>query len=92
MNDGRACFCAYKLDLAKVYNKVDWGFLRGMLYALGFSGVWIKWIMACVTSIKYVVHFNGPLLDSFAQTRGIWKGGPLLLYLFYWSLMTFLYC
>lgn len=29
-------FCAYKLDLAKAYDRVDWDFLRGALTKVGF--------------------------------------------------------
>jgi hypothetical protein len=41
-------FCAYKLDLSKAYDRVDWFFLEGVLRKLGFDDRWIKWIMACV--------------------------------------------
>ena len=30
-------FCAYKLDLSKAYDRVDWVFLEQMLYKLGFG-------------------------------------------------------
>ena len=35
--DGRGEFCAYKLDLAKAYDRVDWKFLESMLCAYGFA-------------------------------------------------------
>ena len=34
--------CAYKLDLAKAYDKVDWDFLEGALEKLGFHARWIS--------------------------------------------------
>jgi hypothetical protein len=55
-------FCAYKLDLSKAYDRVDWDFLKKVMQKLGFSHRWIDWIMSCVTSVRYQVKFNGTLL------------------------------
>ena len=35
LKDIRGEFCAYKLDFAKSYDRVDWMFLESMLGALG---------------------------------------------------------
>ena len=69
LKDERGEFCAYKLDLAKAYDRVDWQFLKCMLGALGFDPVWIKWIMTCVT--KFSVRLNGQQLDTFSPSRGL---------------------
>lgn len=55
--------CAYKLDLAKAYDRVDWHFLKGVLVKYRFSKKWISWVMVCVRSISYTVKFNGALLE-----------------------------
>jgi hypothetical protein len=34
-SDDRGNFCAYKLDLSKAYDRVDWGFLKKILLKLG---------------------------------------------------------
>jgi hypothetical protein len=47
-NPGKS-FCAYKLDLSKAYDRVDWVFLEQMMIKLGFSHCWVRWIMTCVT-------------------------------------------
>jgi hypothetical protein len=78
----RGKYCAYKLDLAKAYDGVDWTFLEGALRKLGFGERWIQWIMACVTSVRYAVRLNGCLLDSFQPTRGLRQGDSLSSYLF----------
>ncbi|XP_073353971.1 uncharacterized protein [Aegilops tauschii subsp. strangulata] len=38
--------CAYKLDLSKAYDRVDWEFLEKALAKWGFSQIWISRVMA----------------------------------------------
>ena len=78
----RSKFCAYKLDLAKAYDRVDWRFLEGAMANLGFHSKWIRWIMQCVTTVQYSVRLNGHALDTFTPTRGLSHGDPLSPYLF----------
>jgi hypothetical protein len=46
-------FCAYKLDLMKAYDRVDWNFLEIALRKLGFAEKFICWIMECVKTVSY---------------------------------------
>lgn len=70
-------FCAYKLDLAKAYDRVDWDFLESALIKLGFCSRWVKWIMTCVTSVRYSISFNGNQLEPFSPSHGLRQGDPL---------------
>jgi hypothetical protein len=55
---------ALKIDISKAYDRVDWGFMRGMLEKLGFAEKWIHWMMLCVSSINYSVLVNFEKVDS----------------------------
>jgi hypothetical protein len=81
-NGRRGDFCAYKLHLSKAYDRVDWGFLKQMMMKLGFHSKFIQWVMVCVTTVCYSVHFNGTVLSPFRPSRGFHQGDPLLPYLF----------
>ena len=75
--DERSQFCAYKLDLSKAYDRVDWGFLEKVLLKLGFQSQWVQRIMSCISSVCYTVRFNGVPSASFTPTRGLRQGDPL---------------
>ncbi|XP_037491506.1 uncharacterized protein LOC119369321 [Jatropha curcas] len=36
--------CALKIDIAKVYDLVNWDYLSDMITALGFDAIWLKWM------------------------------------------------
>ena len=81
-SDDRGNFCAYKLDLSKAYDRVDWGFLENILSKLGFQSEWVHRIMVCVTSVRYTIRFNGALSTPFSPSCGLRQGYPLSSYLF----------
>ncbi|PNX92542.1 ribonuclease H [Trifolium pratense] len=55
---GRRGELALKIDISKAYDKVDWGFLRGVLSRMGFCVQWIDWMMMCVSSVNYAMLMN----------------------------------
>ncbi|GAU45240.1 hypothetical protein TSUD_291240 [Trifolium subterraneum] len=79
---GRKSELALKIDISKACDKVDWGFLRGVLTSMGFGDRWIRWIMMCVSFLNYSVLMNYDKVGPIITGRGLRQGGPLSPYLF----------
>lgn len=73
---------AYKIDLEKSYDHVDWSYLKSCLQDLGFPPIIVKLILHCVTSSLLSILWNGTRMPPFSPTRGFHQGDPLSSYLF----------
>ncbi|GJZ49219.1 putative reverse transcriptase domain, reverse transcriptase zinc-binding domain protein [Tanacetum coccineum] len=51
--------CAFKVDIQKAYDTVDWVFLKEVLLAFGFHVRMVDWIMECVTTTSFSLSING---------------------------------
>ncbi|KAK3211831.1 hypothetical protein Dsin_016537 [Dipteronia sinensis] len=79
---GKKGSMAFKLDMSKAYDRVEWEFLKGMMYRLGFSEKWVKLVMNCVSTITFSFKLNGEIMGNIIPTRGLRQGVPLSRYLF----------
>ena len=50
---GRVGYMALKLDMSKAYDRVEWKFVGRMMMRMGFCPIFVRWIMACVSSVSY---------------------------------------
>ena len=79
---GKKGSLALKLDISKVYDRVEWHFLQGIMAKLGFLVTWINWVMGCITTPSFSILINGKPYGNIRLSRGICQGDSLSLYLF----------
>ncbi|KAJ0955349.1 putative RNA-directed DNA polymerase [Helianthus annuus] len=74
--------CAFKVDIQKAYDTVEWKFLEEALVGFGFHAKMVKWVMACVSSTSFSIAINGNMHGYFKGRRGLRQGDPMSPYLF----------
>nr|XP_043619797.1 uncharacterized protein LOC122591602 [Erigeron canadensis] len=74
--------CAFKVDIQKAYNTVDWRFLHDIFVGFGFPGIMVDWITECVSSTSFSISINGEIHCFFKGQRGLRQEDPLSPYLF----------
>ncbi|KAI8550738.1 hypothetical protein RHMOL_Rhmol06G0131400 [Rhododendron molle] len=65
---------AFKLDMAKAYDRIEWSYLEMVMTQLGFHQKWIGWVMECVKTVSFSITVNGEAGDTFYPSRGIRQG------------------
>lgn len=72
----------FKIDFARVYDCVDWNFLRNMLKSMGFGIWWMKWMESTVFTSIMSILVNGSPTTEILVSRGFRQGDPLSPFLF----------
>lgn len=73
---------AFKVDIRKAFDTIDWNFLLLVLKRFGFSSLFCNWISTILHSARLSVLVNGSVVEYFACKRGVRQGDPLYPLLF----------
>ena len=76
---GRKGIFAWKIDLAKAYDKLQWSFIKNVIMEIGIIGSLLELIIWCVTSLNHKVILNVEMSEQFTSGCGIRQGDPLSL-------------
>ena len=70
---GQKGYIGAKLDMAKIYDRVEWVFLKHVMISMGSLNKRISLIMKCVTTVSFSVA----LVTLSDQVEASVKGSPL---------------
>jgi hypothetical protein len=65
-----------KLDIAKAFDSLNWGYLLKVLEWMGFGQRWHDLISLILASTSSRILLNGRLGKAFSHKRGLRQGDP----------------
>ncbi|GKE25806.1 RNA-directed DNA polymerase, eukaryota, reverse transcriptase zinc-binding domain protein [Tanacetum coccineum] len=81
---------AFKTDIQKAYDTVNWDFLKKVLEGFGYHEKMVNWVMQCVTTAAFTLNVNGDRIGYFKGGIGLRQGDLISLYLFTLIMEVFL--
>lgn len=81
---------AIKLDLAKAYDRVEWGVLIHIMSMFGFRPKFRDLVLECISTTKFSILLNGSPFGYFSPGRGLRQGDPMspALFTIFFDLMS----
>lgn len=60
-----------KIDIRKTYDSISWEFIKETLVKMNFPSYFVRWIMECITKLRFFVLVNGSPKGFFQSIRGL---------------------
>ena len=80
--EGRVKRMTIKTDMSKAYDRMECLLTEAVMRKMGFSEIWIDWMMRCITSVKYKVLMNGEPRRNIVPRRDLHQGDSLSPFIF----------